>query len=96
MESDQPLTSVNTGVAPDERGTVTVSVNTKPVVLTTRRLTGIEIKGAAIGQGVAIELDFLLTLEAGEGRTAKTIADDETINVSKNSVFTANDGDDDS
>jgi hypothetical protein len=96
MESNQPLTTVNAGVAPDEKGTVTVTVNTKPVVLTSRRVTGIEIKRAAIAQGVAIEEDFLLTLEAVEGRTAKAIPDDETITVSKNSVFTANDGDDDS
>lgn len=79
------------------RGTrVAVSVNTKPVTLTNHRVTGLEIKQAAIAQGVEIQEDFLLTLEAEPGRPARTIGDNETITVTKHSVFTANDVDDDS
>jgi hypothetical protein len=80
----------------DQRGTVTVTVNTKPVVLEKHRVTGLEIKQAAIAQGVEIELDFLLTEEASNGHPARTIDDDMTITVTKHSVFSANTGDDDS
>ncbi len=77
-------------------GEVTVTVNTKAVVLPKHRVTGLEIKEAAIAQGVQIELDFILTLEAHDGKPAETIADDKTITVTKHSEFIANDGDDDS
>ena len=82
--------------AEEARGTVTVTVNRKPVTLEKHRVTGMEIKEAAIAQGIEIELDFLLTLEASEGHPARVIADDEEITITKHSVFRANDGDDDS
>jgi hypothetical protein len=75
---------------------VTVKVNTKPVVLPRRRVTGLEIKEAAIAQGVEIELDFILTLEAHGHKPAETIDDGETITVTEHSEFIANGGDDDS
>jgi hypothetical protein len=75
---------------------VTVMVNRQPVGLTKHRVTGHEIKEAAIAQGVEIELDFQLTLEAEPGHPARVIADDETITITKHSVLSANDGDDDS
>jgi Multiubiquitin len=80
----------------EEHGTVTVTVNTKPVELSSHRVTGLEVKKAAIAQGVDIQEDFLLTLEAHSGNPARTVDDDETITVTKHSVFTANDVDDDS
>ena len=79
-----------------EPDTVVVRVNRKPVSLPSHRVTGLAVKQAAIAQGVEIELDFLLTLEAFGGKPARTIADDETITVTKHSEFTANDVDDDS
>jgi len=45
---------------------------------------------------VEIEEDFLLTEESRPGHEARVIADDKTITVTKHSVFTANDVDDDS
>jgi hypothetical protein len=77
-------------------GSVTITVNTKPVVLDKHRVTGLEIKQTAIAQGVEIELDFLLTEEATNGQPARTIDDDLTITATKHSVFSANTGDDDS
>lgn len=82
--------------ADQRRGTVTVTVNNKRVVLPDHRVTGLEVKEAAISQGVDIQLDFILTLEARDGHPARTIDDDETVVVTEHSVFTANDGDDDS
>ena len=75
---------------------VIVKVNTMPVTLESHRVTGLEVKQAAIAQGVGIELDFLLTLEAHEGKSARSVDDDETVTVTKHSGFTANDGDDNS
>jgi hypothetical protein len=77
-------------------GSVTVNVNNKPVALAKHRVTGLEIKQAAIAQGVEIELDFQLTLETHGGHEAEVIDDDEPVTVTKHSVFTANDVDDDS
>jgi hypothetical protein len=79
-----------------KHGSVTVEVNNKRVKLESHRVTGIEIKRAAIAQGVEIQEDFLLTLEATKGRPARTVDDDETVTVTKKSEFSANDGDDDS
>jgi hypothetical protein len=80
----------------DPHREVTVKVNNKLVVLPRHRVTGLEIKEAAIAQGVEIKLDFILTLEAHGGKPAETIDDDRTITVTRHSEFIANDGDDDS
>ena len=79
-----------------KHGTVTVTVNRKPVELDSHRVTGMQIKQAAIAQGVQIEEDFHLVLEASPGHPAREIGDDETITVTDKSEFSANDGDDDS
>ncbi len=90
------MSETSTELAAEARGTVTVKVNRKDVTLQSHRVTGMEIKQAAIAQGVEIEADFLLTLEAHEGHPPRSIGDDEVITVTKHSVFTANDADDDS
>jgi hypothetical protein len=82
--------------ADQRRGSVTVTVNNRRVALPSHRVTGLEVKEAAIDQGVDIQLDFILTLEAHDGHPARTVDDDDTITVTEHSVFTANDGDDDS
>jgi hypothetical protein len=80
----------------DEKEKVTFTVNNKTVTLPKKKATGLEIKQAAIAQGVEIQEDFLLTLEAHDGEPAQTIADDREIKVEDGFEFTANDGDDDS
>ena len=60
---------------------VTIKVNHKPVVLTRRRVTGLQIKQAAIEQGVAIKIDFLLFKVDGDrqvliGDADKIVAQD--------------------
>lgn len=88
-------TSRNSEKRPDGKS-VTVKVNTKAVDLPDNSVTGLQVKEAAIAQGVEIQLDFLLTLEARDGHPAETIDDDEVVKVNKQSEFTANDVDDDS
>jgi Multiubiquitin len=82
--------------ATEEGKAVTVTLNRKLVSLPSHRVTGLEIKTAAIAQGVQIEEDFQLTEEAHDGHPARVIGDNETITVTEHSVFTANDVDDDS
>jgi hypothetical protein len=74
---------------------VTVTVNNKPVVVEGPRVTGLEIKEAAIAQGVAIELDFLLSEERPNGET-RIVGDADTVTVNQHSKFTAVAGDDNS
>jgi hypothetical protein len=82
--------------AEGQHGAVTVTVNEQPVTLPKHRVTGLEVKEAAIEQGVEIKLDFILVKEAHDGHEAEVIGDDDIVEVNKHSKFTANDGDDNS
>jgi len=75
--------------------TVTVKVNTKAVILNRGLRTGLEIKQAAIDQGVAIKLDFLLSIELGHGHT-EHVRDNEPIRVKDGQEFVAIPDDDNS
>jgi hypothetical protein len=79
-------------------GLVEISVNKKPVRIAKGDHTGLEIKDAAIEQGVEIKRDFILSLEKGEGKDdkARVIGDDEVIKVHEHMRFRAVDDDDNS
>lgn len=68
--------------------TVTISVNNRPVTLPQHSVTGGEIKAAAIGQGVAIQQDFLLYIVRGDGQL-DPVGDDETMHVHPHKQFRA-------
>lgn len=74
---------------------VTIHVNKKPVIVEGPRLTGLQIKEAAIAQGVAIGLDFVLSKINPNGRP-EIVGNTDVVTVNKNSKFTATDDDDDS
>lgn len=74
---------------------VTVLVNEKRVVFDEERQTGLSIKQTAIAQGVAIELDFVLSIERGGGKT-ELIGDDEKIKLHDGDRFLAIPNDDNS
>jgi hypothetical protein len=74
---------------------VEILVNNKPVKIERGRRTGLEIKQAAISQGVNIQLDFVLSLETAGGHT-KIIGDTDHVVVRKGQHFTAIDNDDNS
>lgn len=78
-----------------ERRTITITVNEHPVQVTERELTGREIKQAAIDQGVAIGLDFVLYEHLGQHRT-RIVGDDEPVRVNRKSRFEALANDDNS
>ena len=65
-----------------------IKVNNKPVKLVGHRQTGLQIKQAAINEGVRIELDFVLSEESAHGRS-RIIGDDEEIHVEADACFEA-------
>lgn len=73
----------------------TITVNNKPVEVVGPRLSGRDIKQAAIDQGVEIKLGFILS-QIEPGARPKIVGDDDLVTVNKNSAFVANDDDDDS
>jgi hypothetical protein len=75
--------------AHDEKNhTVTVSVNEQPVKLRGRRATGVEIKAAAIAQGVLIQPTFVLQEELPNG-TSRIVGDEDTVHLREHLRFTA-------
>jgi Multiubiquitin len=75
--------------------TIEITVNNCLVQVEDKRLTGLEIKEAAIAQGVPIQLDFLLSEQLKHGET-RIVGDSDEVKVDKHSKFTAVAGDDNS
>jgi len=74
---------------------VLITVNRKPVKIAGPKSTGLEIKKAAIEQGVAIKLDFQLAMLGPDGKY-DPVGDAEVVEVSNDSKFVATAGDDNS
>jgi hypothetical protein len=74
---------------------VEIFVNDKPVKITRGEHTGLEIKQAAIAQGVNIQLDFILNLEKRKGET-QVIGDTDPVKVKKGQHYVAIADDDNS
>lgn len=72
-----------------------VTVNGQFVVLTSRKVTGLQIKEAAIAAGVRILLDFVLS-EVRPSGEQKIISDDREVTVKSGDEFWAIPGDDNS
>jgi hypothetical protein len=72
----------------DRAHTVEILVNERPVRMESGHSTGLGIKEAAIAQGVAIELDFVLSEELGAGRT-KIIGNEDRISLHPHAKFHA-------
>jgi hypothetical protein len=74
---------------------VVITVNEKPVTVIGPKVTGLQIKEAAVAQAVQIGLDFQLSEELPNGRT-RIVGDTDTVTVNKHSKFDAVAGDDNS
>ena len=74
---------------------IEVTVNGRPVSLPKEDLTGLEIKQAAISQGVPITLSFILQLELPNGN-GRVVGDNDPIKVHPHERFTAIENDDNS
>ena len=74
---------------------VFITVNRKEVKVDGPKVNGLDIKKAAIEQGLEIELDFELAEETA-GDKKKIIGDADIVEVTEKSVFWATAGDDNS
>lgn len=87
MDERQKRPEAPENEAKEAKRTVTIEVNKRGVVLKKHRVSGLEIKQAAIDQGVPhVAIDFQL-MEVGRAGAVRTIADSEVITVTKKSKF---------
>ena len=75
--------------------TVTIEVNDHKVKMPAGPATGLEIKEAAIKQGVNIQLNFVLQVQLPNG-SSKVIGNDDKIPLTEHLAFTAIAADDNS
>jgi hypothetical protein len=74
---------------------VEITVNNKAVEIDGPRVTGLQIKEAAIAQGVNIQVSFQLSEELGNHQR-RIVGDSDVVAVHKGSRFFAVAGDDNS
>lgn len=67
---------------------VTIEVNSHKVKMPAGPASGLEIKNAAIQEGVKIEPNFVLQQQLPNG-SAKVIGDDDKVQLTDHLVFTA-------
>lgn len=77
------------------RDSVHIKVNRKSVELPSQKATGLQIKEAAIAQGVKIEVGFQLT-ELVSDHKKRNIRNDEEVHLLEGMEFKAVAGDDNS
>jgi hypothetical protein len=82
-----PRTAHDSAAEAPGRLPVEVMVNGQAVELAERRMTGLEIKQAAIAQGVLLEETFQLSVR--HGQRYQVVGDDERITVRPNLEFLA-------
>ena len=75
--------------------TVTIEVNDHKVEMPAGPATGIEVKEAAIKQGVDIQLNFVLQLQLPNG-SSKVIGNEDKVPLTEHLAFTAIAADDNS
>ncbi len=78
-----------------EHHLVDIVVNNRPVQVAGPKATGLEIKEAAIAQGVQIDASFQLSEKVGEHKT-KVIDNADTVTLHEGAVFVAIADDDNS
>jgi hypothetical protein len=80
--------------APKRVPEVHIAVNKNPVTVSGHRVTGLEVKEAAIAFSVEIQLDFQLA--EIEGKKHRIVGDDERVEVKDGTQFVATAPDDNS
>ena len=89
------MTKAETAPDRDPDKTVTIEVNGHKVDMPAGPATGLEIKEAAIKQGVNIQLNFVLQVQLPNG-SAKIVGADDKVALSEYLMFTAIAADDNS
>jgi len=74
---------------------IQIFVNGKPVSVYEKELTGLNIKEAAIAQGVQIQLDFVLFEDLSNGKQV-IVKDEQVVKVHEHQRFEAITNDDNS
>ncbi len=74
---------------------VHIKVNDQNVEMPSHEATGLQIKEAAIAQGVQIQTNFVLELDEGH-KKSRVIGDSETVHLHEGTSFTAIRNDDNS
>ena len=81
--------TANDATAEDLRlKTVTIEVNDHKVEMSAGPATGLEIKEAAIKQGVNIQVNFMLQVQLPNG-SSKVIGDEDKVPLTEHLTFTA-------
>lgn len=80
---------------PPPKHEIQIFVNNKPVIVSKEKLTGREIKQAAIDQGVAIKIDFVLFEDLRNGKQV-VVKDDQLVQMHRGQKFEAITNDDNS
>ena len=79
----------------DDRKTVEIEVNDQKVKMLEGPATGLEIKQAAVDQGVSIQTNFVLQLHLPNG-SSRVIGNEDKVQLSEHLAFTAIAADDNS
>ena len=90
MRSAETTTVVEAAARP-----VLITVNRQDVKIAGPTASGLDIKRAAIDQGIAIELDFQLAM-VGRGGAQGIVGDRDTVEIHDGSEFFATASDDNS
>lgn len=81
--------TTNDATTEDLRGkTVIIEVNEHKVEMPAGPATGLEVKEAAIKEGVNIQVNFVLQVELPNG-SSKVVGDDDKVPLTEHLAFTA-------
>ena len=89
------MKSSNAAKPTDDLKTIEIEVNDQKVKMHDGPATGLEIKQAAVDQGVSIQTNFVLQLHLPNG-SSKVIGDNDKVLLSEHLAFTAIAADDNS
>lgn len=87
--------STTSKVKDDQGGKFAIAVNRKPVQVGQHLVTGLEIKEAAVAQGLPIQLDFQLAKVDPDGKH-QIVGDRDKVDVLEFKTFFATASDDNS
>ncbi len=82
------MTTAETSQGPGFEKIFTIEVNGHKVEMPAGPATGLEIKEAAIKQGINIQLNFVLQVQVPNGEV-KIVGDDDKVALSEYLIFTA-------
>ena len=82
------MTTANATVEDLHLKTVSIEVNNHKVEMPAGPATGLEVKEAAIKQGVNIQVNFVLQVQLPNG-SSKVVGDEDKVQLTEHLAFTA-------